>query len=446
MNTMNTEEIMDQPLYERRARVVYLITYSRADMTIFPTKGEFATSVVEIFNEGKVKVESWVCCLESHKVEGVHYHLAVKLTRPRRWKAIKMKIQEKYGISVHFSSRHDQYFDAWFYVTKHDREYTESDNHPDFKTCVPPRTAAATRKRKSKVNQKVAPNERQRPAKKQKKLTNFDVTEIILAKNIHTRTELLALSQEQKTKGNNHLAVFVLNRGAKNINELIDTAWEMKGAKQETERNKKSRKEIIQSFLSKDCVPGCNGDWLSAAKEVLSGNDIERSDFGTAVLTLLEKGRGKYRNVMIVGPANCGKTFILQPLCVMYKCFLNPASTTFAWVGAETAEVILLNDFRWSKQIIPWHDLLQMLEGQPVHLSAPKTHYAKDLVLDKDTPIFCTSSTRIRYVSQGAINERETEMMEVRWKVFSFYKQIPEGRQREITPCGTCFAHLILDD
>ena len=143
---------------------------------------------------------------------------------------------------------------------------------------------------------------------------------------------------------------------------------------------------------------------------------------------------------------SCGKTFILQPLCVMYKCFLNPASTTFAWVGAETAEVILLNDFRWSKQIIPWHDLLQMLEGQPVHLSAPKTHYAKDLVLDKDTPIFCTSSTRIRYVSQGAINERETEMMEVRWKVFSFYKQIPEGRQREITPCGTCFAHLILDD
>ena len=339
-----------------------------------------------------------------------------------------------------------KYFDAWFYVTKHDREYIESHNHPDFKTCVPPRTAAATRKRKSKVNQKVAPNERQRPAKKQKKLTNFDVAEIILAKNIHTRTELLALSQEQKTKGNNHLAVFVLNRGAKNINELIDTAWEMKGAKQETERNKKSRKEIIQSFLSKDCAPGCNGDWLSAAKEVLSGNDIERSDFGTAVLTLLEKGRGKYRNVMIVGPANCGKTFILQPLCVMYKCFLNPASTTFAWVGAETAEVILLNDFRWSKQIIPWHDLLQMLEGQPVHLSAPKTHYAKDLVLDKDTPIFCTSSTRIRYVSQGAINERETEMMEVRWKVFPFYKQIPEGRQREITPCGTCFAHLILDD
>ena len=85
-----------------------------------------------------------------------------------------------------------------------------------------------------------------------------------------------------------------------------------------------------------------------------------------------------------------------------------------------------------------------MLEGQPVHLSAPKTHYAKDLGLDKDTPIFCTSSTQIRYISQGAINERETEMMEVRWKVFSFYKQIPEDRQREITPCGVLYVLPIL--
>ena len=62
-----------------------------------------------------------------------------------------------------------------------------------------------------------------------------------------------------------------------------------------------------------------------------------------------------------------------------------------------------------------------------MHLSAPKTHHANDLALDEDTPIFCTSNSRIRYVSQCAINERETKMMEVRWKVFSVWKQIPES-------------------
>ncbi len=53
--------------------------------------------------------------------------------------------------------------------------------------------------------------------------------------------------------------------------------------------------------------------------------------------------------------------------------FHNPSSTTIAWVGAETVEVLLLNDFRRSSQIILWNDLLQMLEGQPVHLSTPKS-------------------------------------------------------------------------
>ena len=46
------------------------------------------------------------------------------------------------------------------------------------------------------------------------------------------------------------------------------------------------------------------------------------------------------------GPANTGKTFIISPLKVLYKAFINPATGTFAWVGAENAEVVILNDFR----------------------------------------------------------------------------------------------------
>ena len=105
---------------------------------------------------------------------------------------------------------------------------------------------------------------------------------------------------------------------------------------------------------------------------------------------LLDKGRGKYRNIFIVGPANCGKKFMLNSLNKVFATFFNPATTTFAWVGAEHAECIFLIDFRWSAQEIPWHDLLLMLEGQPVHLPALKTHYAKDLIFDQDTPIFAT--------------------------------------------------------
>ena len=120
---------------------------------------------------------------------------------------------------------------------------------------------------------------------------------------------------------------------------------------------------------------------------ILFRNGIPESKFCEAVKSLLIKGRGKYRNILIKGPANCGKTFIIDPLNSIYRTFANPATTTFAWVGAQNAEIMFLNDFRWSEKVIPWHDLLLLLEGQTVHLPAPKSHFAEDIKFVKDTPI-----------------------------------------------------------
>lgn len=54
---------------------------------------------------------------------------------------------------------------------------------------------------------------------------------------------------------------------------------------------------------------------------------------------------------MITGPANCGKSFLIGPLSTIFRTFQNPATSSFAWVGVEDAEVIVLNDFRWSQQV-----------------------------------------------------------------------------------------------
>ena len=65
---------------------------------------------------------------------------------------------------------------------------------------------------------------------------------------------------------------------------------------------------------------------------------------------------------MIVRPANCENTFILNPLSINYNTFCNPACSSFAWTGAEHAKYIFLDNFRSSQQIISWHDFLLMLE------------------------------------------------------------------------------------
>ena len=58
------------------------------------------------------------------------------------------------------------------------------------------------------------------------------------------------------------------------------------------------------------------------------------------------------------------------------------------------------------------------------------------------TPIFATSSRRLRKYDGGVLNDVETAMMEVRWRYFEFSK--PVQSPEEINSCAQCFATFIL--
>ena len=70
---------------------------------------------------------------------------------------------------------------------------------------------------------------------------------------------------------------------------------------------------------------------------------------------------------------------------------------------------------------------------------------AKDIVFERDTPIFATSKEPIVFMGKcGCIDDRETEMMAARLKVFTFSHQIPQSSQKEIPCCKRCFAELVM--
>ena len=137
--------------------------------------------------------------------------------------------------------------------------------------------------------------------------------------------------------------------------------------------------------------------WFEYAIEVLSLNGTDVAVFASYIFQLLAQGRGKFRNVMIYDRTNCAKTFMLKPLKRIFDdcLFDNPANDKYAWVGANKAEVILLQDFRFCREVIAWKDLLLLLEGETVKLPAPKNHFATDVVISSDVPIFATSKAPI---------------------------------------------------
>lgn len=452
-----------------QARRVYLLTYSKADLDKFPTRESFGNAVAMAFTNSshKAKPKHWACCMEDHAdSQSVHYHVALALTNAKRWLEAKRKIQSTYGVSVHFSENDGGYHSAYKYVCKTDTEVFHSDGHPNLSEVGSPATKKAMqgyfKRRNSNIqnkttvtttttnsNEEVASCSTEEVASCSKKtcrrLTRPEVSDFCLENNIKTRTELLSVAFEQKKQGKLDLANFVLNRSKKTVCEIIETAWEMKNADRDLSLLNRERMPVIYDAVNKTCAPGCEDRlWYRSAMELLKNNNIEAYLFTGAMRNLLSKGRGKFRNLMLVGPANCGKTFLFQPLCDIFKVFCNPTRDKFGWVGADEAEIILINDLRWGPDLISWDDFLRLLEGQIVNLPAPKNHFARDVCIKNDIPILATGKSAVRHMERNISDDRETEMMEIRWKVFKFTVRIRDEDVKEIPVCLKCFADLVL--
>lgn len=157
----------------------------------------------------------WACSRESHQDGGHHYHMSVKLDQGRRWLRVKQTLEAENNIIVNFSSSHVNYYTAYKYVVKEDDNALHSPGHPDLGDCSPKSTAASRKRTKSSTAQSSS------KGKKKKRLSAFDVSEIVVQRNIKTRTQLLVLANQQKQNGKTDLAEFIVNRGAKCVDEAI---------------------------------------------------------------------------------------------------------------------------------------------------------------------------------------------------------------------------------
>ena len=244
-------------------RSVYLVTYSLANLEKFPARNEFAKAIIASFTQGSARVLQWCCSVENHRDSGKHYHMALKLNKVQRWLPSKRYVSEQFGISVHYSNIHHDYYSAWRYVTKSDEAYAESDGKKNVRGKAVVKRVTKDKKKAKGVGKA-----------KKKRLTPLDVSNIILNKNIRTENELLALAQEQREQGKTDLVAFILNRSPKTLADILTTTWQMKGAGEKISRSKKTRIDLLQEASNSGCVTGCSGDWLQCANEVLQNNGI----------------------------------------------------------------------------------------------------------------------------------------------------------------------------
>ena len=147
-------------LHSRQVRLVYLITYSQADLDLVPAREEFSAIVLDSFSNidpsSPVEVAHWACSKEERRDGGSHYHMAVKLSARCRWLKVRNYLEQRHGVKVNFSDRHWNYYSAWHYTTKEDADFIQSESYPDLSNSSKPCTSAArravSRKRSSEVS------------------------------------------------------------------------------------------------------------------------------------------------------------------------------------------------------------------------------------------------------------------------------------------------------
>ena len=108
------------------------------------------------------------------------------------------------------------------------------------------------------------------------------------------------------------MAAFVLSCTKKSLNDLIESNCEMPNAKGTLERQKTSRMQVLEKVRLSSCVDGSDMELCTCSRDILQKNGINSYAYADAIRDVLIHALGKFRNAMITGPANCGKTFMLS--------------------------------------------------------------------------------------------------------------------------------------
>lgn len=467
-------------------REVHLITWSQADVSLLPelsatlnSRETFGELVEKLFEGKSAKKERlvsyWACAKEPHESGGEHFHLAMKFSKKVRWLKVANALRNM-GIFVNFQNFHTGYNDAYNYATKHDKQYKTSTTHPKMLT-VPPKTLSrrktlpASQPEGGSGSSGLSPSPSPSPndpvdvpiepkkAKRTIRLNGAQIHQIIVDNNIEDDLQLCALADEWLENNHPELASWVVNHPNEKIRmDTIKTSRKVKAARAQVRDQKLTRLEKLQSHLEKPHVKDedsgreCNGRWLEAAIDILERNEIRIALWQKIISDCLQFGRNKKNNIFIVGQRNMGKSFLLRPLTNIYKTFCNPAKGSFNWVGAQNKEVILLNDFRYpaidrgADRIMPWQDMLNLLDVDKLNVPAPKTFYAEDIEWTARQPIFANGPCQMQYICNGKLDAGETSQMDARWNYVHLKYTIPDDKlDTSILPCARCFAHLILN-
>ena len=152
----------------------------------------------------------------------------------------------------------------------------------------------------------------------------------------------------------------------------------------------------MKTHFTFEFVEYLSGHWLECGKEVLLPNRLDTFQCVSSIKDLVIFSSVNNRNLVTAGLANYAETFKLRHFKIISidRVFESAANDKYVLLGPRKDKGVLIDDFRWSKVLIPWHDMLLLL--------VPKNNYSEYIVMSIYVVIFtkCINSMQVMAVRQ----------------------------------------------
>ena len=407
------------------------------------TRQSWLEAVRTAHEKARVKLDEAAVFLERHqRTDGTgrrlpHLNAVCRSASQYAWTGVAAALFKDFHVRVDFSEHIKTWYDGIVYGT------VSSDHKPQEELDVEPLQWAASGA--------PLPFQEVLPAKwhkqgRQPKMSRLQVLDVIRKNGLSSELEVYAFAAAEEERGQRGLVAFLAECDC--LQALLAKAAMLSSAASDLARNKLTRVEVLRKAAETACSCPTPGLWLELADAVLARNDLEGT-FERAVYRALAEGRKKMNSVFLLGPSNCGKSFLVKPLKEIYRVYEQPDGGTYQLEAMLGKEVVFLNDFEWdhAEKWCRWAYFKNFLEGGSLPVARPKNR-GDNTVFELDSPVIGTCASPVQLMcKQGrawVVNQLETVQMQNRIRYLQLTRPISADEVRECGACRRCAAELYL--
>ena len=387
-----------------------------------------------------------------------HYHIAVKGVSSFRFAPVKKALQDKFKLASHWSCTHNGYWSPIRYCTVPSPSKTKSSLDPQpvlwsrlglhpplHLMCHEPQTAPAMWAKRQRKEDRAAETAKQEP-----RMTEYELWPLVVESGIQNtvddRQAHLRLMKYVKEHCSAATCAFVFKNRAR-LPALIDDIWRWESIGAVVAAAERTLSDMMTAAMLAPCT--CGGSWTRFAAFALDTNRIDVTSLCKSVLRALKEGRSPTCPIVTLAGISGGegKSFFLKGLAAVVgqeHVFWTPTHPSFPLHGVEDAKVVILDEFRFTKSVVPLATQCLWFDGSAVPVAKPQTAQAatSHMTYRGRAPIFITTSKKEADLLAQA-EDGDAAMVMRRLQVFSFTTRVAKPGC-SIPNCAYCFATFVM--